>query len=154
MTDSIRPEPVAHHAWLGVVRRCGDGWLIATIEVDPAIRAARQNGETDAEVLISAAPALSAAALDALLDMATARVRTALAELDGIKAYVVAHAPSAPHHAYPEVAATPLAERLFLEGFTVSSPAELEICFDFGDLDMLAVRVDAAGHCHDVHTVR
>lgn len=136
---------VARHFWLGEVRRYGEDQLLATIDIDPAVRPARLNGETDAEVLIAVAAALSGSALDAVLAQATEGIRAALADLDSIKSFALAHTPSDLHYDYPEVAGTPLEERLFLEGFRVASSAEMEVIFDFGDSDTLVVQLDAHG---------
>jgi hypothetical protein len=144
-------EVVARHSWLGEVRRYGEDQLLATIDIDPAIRPARLNGETDAEVLIAAAPALSGSALDAVLAQAAAGIRAALADLDSIKSFALAHAPSDLHYDYPEVAETPLEERLFLESFTVTSSAEMEVSFDFGDSATLVVKLDAHGRSWDLY---
>jgi hypothetical protein len=147
-------EVAARHSWLGEVRRYGEDQLLATIDIDPAIRPARLNGETDAEVLIAAAPDLSGSALDAVLAQATERIRAALANLDSIKSFALTHAPSDLHYYYPEVAETPLRDRLFLEGFTVTTSADMEVSFDFGDLDTLVVQLDEQGRSWDVYVDR
>jgi hypothetical protein len=146
-------EVVVQHPWLGTVRRYGEDQVIASIEIDPAIRPARMNGETDAEVLITAGSSLSGSALDTVLEAAVERIRAALADLDGIKVFALAHAPGGWRRHYEAIEGPSLEECLFLEGFTVVSPAEMEVSFDFGDLDMLIVRLDARGHGRDVQIV-
>lgn len=145
---------IARHSWLGEVRRYGEDQLLAAIDIDPAVRPARLNGGTDAEVLIAAAPALSGSALDAVLAQAAEGIQTALANLDSIKSFALQHAPSDLHYDYPEVAETPLEERLFLEGFRVTSSAEMEVSFDFGDSDTLVVQLDAHGSGWGVYVDR
>lgn len=147
-------EVDVQHPWLGTVRRHGEGRMLASIEIDPAVRPARMNGQTDAEVLITVEPGLRGPALDAVLEMSAERIRIALADLDGIKAFALAHAPGWWRRHYEAVEGPSLAERLFLEGFAVVSPVEMEVDFDFGDLDMLVVRLDARGRGRDVRIVR
>lgn len=134
------------HPWLGRVRRHGDDQLIAHIDIPPAIRPARINGDTDAEVLIEEAGAT--ADLPALADNAASRVQSALASLDVIKAYAAEHAPSLlASHRLPAPAS--LHDDLFLEGFTISGAAT-EIDFDYGALDMIVVRTSPDGQCTSV----
>ncbi|MBF9132122.1 hypothetical protein I0C86_24680 [Plantactinospora sp. S1510] len=147
-------EVVAHHSWLGEVRRYGENQLLATINIDPAVRPARLNGETDAEVLIEVAPALGGSALDAVLEQAADGIRAALADLDSIRSFALAHAPNDLHYDYPEASAAPLEERLFVEGFTVTASAKIEVSFDFGDSDMLVIQLDAHGHGWGVYVDR
>ena len=147
-------EVVTRHPWLGEVRRYGEDQLLAAIDIDPAVRPARLNGETDAEVLIAVAPALSGSALDAVLAQAAEGIRAALANLDSIKSFALEHAPGDLHYDYPEVAETPLEERLFLAGFRVTSSAEMEVSFDFGDSDTLVVQLDARGCGRGVYVDR
>jgi hypothetical protein len=146
-------EVVVQHPWLGTVRRHGEDQMLASIEIDPAIRPARMNGQTDAEVLITAEPGLSGPALDTVLETSAERIRAALADLDGIKVFALAHAPDGWRRHYGAIAGPPLEERLFLEGFAVVSPVEMEVDFDFGDLDMLSVRLDVRGRGRDVRIV-
>lgn len=147
-------EVVARHSWLGEMCRYGEDELLATIDIDPAVRPARLNGQTDAEVLITAVPALGSSALDALLARAAEGIRTALADLESIKSFAVAHAPNDLHYDYPEVSKTPLEERLFLESFTVTASAEIEVRFDFGDSDTLVVQLDPDGRSRGVYVDR
>ncbi|MFD0973537.1 hypothetical protein [Plantactinospora endophytica] len=147
-------EVVARHSWLGEVRRYDENQLLATIDIDPAVRPARLNGQTDAEVLIAAGPALDGYAFDALLTQAAEGIRAALADLESIKSFAVAHVPSELHYDYPEVSKTPLEERLFLEGFTVTASTEMEVSFDFGDSDTLVVRLDAHGRSRGAYVDR
>jgi hypothetical protein len=134
------------HPWLGSVRRHGDDQLIAHINVPPAIRPARANGDTDAEVLIEGASA--AADPRMLADDASARVQAALTCLDAIKAYADEHAPELlTRHQLP--APPSLGENLFLEGFTIAA-SYTEIAFDYGALDMIVVRAGTDGQCHSV----
>jgi hypothetical protein len=141
------------HPWLGVMWPHGADQLLAQIEIDPVIRPARANGETDAEVLITLGSAQSDAALDTVLATAVERIRAALADLDSIRAFAVEHAPRDWRRHYEAIEGLPLRERLFVESFAVTSPTEMEISFDFGDLDMLVVRVDAQGRGQDVRIV-
>ena len=79
-----RRAPVLRHSWLGSLYRDGDQELIGSIELDPAIRAPRDNGDRDAEVLLE---------LDAHLDACAARIRQALERLPDLKRYALDHAP-------------------------------------------------------------
>jgi hypothetical protein len=137
------------HPWLGTLRRYGDDQLLGHIEIDPGIRPARLNGQTDAEVLI-AVGSMEGLELDSALVFATERIQAALADLEQIKAFALAQSPGEWRRYFEAVDTTPLMDRLFLEGFTVVSPTEIEISFDFGDLDMLIVRVDSRGRGQDV----
>jgi hypothetical protein len=141
------------HPWLGSLRRYGEDQLLGSIEVDPAIRPARLNGERDAEVLITVGSPAEGSELDIVLALATERIQAALADLDNIKAFGITHAPGEWRRHYEAIDPIPLTRRLFLEGFAVLSPAEMEISFDYGDLDMLVVRVDAEGRGQDVSVV-
>jgi len=146
-------EVVVQHAWLGTVRPHGEDRLLASIEIDPAVRPARMHGQTDAEVLITAERGLSGPALGTVLDTSAERIRAALADLDRIKAFALVHAPGGWRRHYEAVEGPSLEERLFLESFAVVSPVEMEVDFDFGDLDMLVVRLDARGCGRDVRIV-
>jgi hypothetical protein len=147
-------EVVARHSWLGEVHRYRADQLLATIDIDPAIRPARLNGKTDAEVLIAIAPGLSGSALDPVLARVAEGIRAALSDLDSIKSFALAHAPSDLHYDYPEVSETPFEDRLFLEGFTVTASAEMEVSFDYGDSGMLVVQLDALGRSRGVYVDR
>jgi hypothetical protein len=139
-------EASIEHPWLGTVRRHGDGQLIASIGIPPAIRPARASGDASAEVLIEGAGAT--ADLPALADDAASRVQAALAALDDIKDYAAEHAPGLlAGNRLPAPAS--LRDALFLEGFAISA-AGTEIAFDYGALDMIVVRADPGGQCHCV----
>ncbi|UXX91418.1 hypothetical protein N7U49_01850 [Streptomyces sp. AD2-2] len=143
-------EADVKHPWLGTVRRHGEGQMLALLQVDPAVRPARMNGQTDVEVLITVEPGLNGPALDAVVEMSAERIRIALADLGDIKAFALAHTPGGWRRHYEAVERTSLEDRLFLEGFAIVSPVEMEVAFDFGDLDMLVVRLDARGRGRDV----
>ena len=123
-----RTEADIEHPWLGTIRRHGDGQLIASISIPPAIRPA----SASAEVLIEGASAT--ADLPALADEAASRLQAALAALDEIKDYAAEHAPGLLADNRLPVPAS-LRDALFLEGFTITGNGT-EIAFDYGALDM------------------
>lgn len=137
-------SPVVHDAWLGPLWRHGDHELIGSISIDPTVRPARHNGATDAEVLLDIGPTTPEPELSARVSLAAARIRAALANLDQIQQFAVDHAPADWRRYYQAQGATPLIERLFLDGFEVSQALDVAACFDFGDLDMLIVKVDSS----------
>jgi hypothetical protein len=63
-----RRAPVLTHSWLGSLYRNGDQELIGSIELDPAIRPPRDNGDRDAEVLLEVGAIGPGPELDAHLD--------------------------------------------------------------------------------------
>lgn len=139
-------EASIEHAWLGTVRRHGEGRLIAHISIPPAIRPARASGDTSAEVLIEGVS--ETADLLTLADNASSRVKAALATLNAIKDYAAEHAPGLLASNRLPVPAS-LRHALFLEGFTISGSAT-ESAFDYGALDMIVVRSDPSGQCRSV----
>jgi hypothetical protein len=140
-------EVLFQHPWLGNLWSHGQNELLGHIDVPPAIRPARNDGQTDAEVLIEIGARQD---LPALVDDAAERVQAALADLAAIKTYAIEHAPGDWRQHYQTTDPTPLLDRLFLEGFTISA-AYTEIAFDFGDLDLLVVRTDPSGHRQTVY---
>ncbi len=140
-----RSSPLVCDAWLGPLWRHGDHELVGSVSIDPAVRPARHDGATDAEVLLDIGSTELGPELNARVSLAAARIRAALANLDEIKRFGVEHAPADWRGYYEAPGTTPLVERLFLDGFEVSYALEVAVCFDFGDLDTLVVRVDATG---------
>ncbi|MBM9510400.1 hypothetical protein [Actinacidiphila acididurans] len=138
-------RPLLHHEWLADVWKQGDGTLLASISVDPAVRAPRMNGHGDAEVLLDFGEVEPGPDLDRRLTVVVARIRHALAALPEIVAYAVAHGPRRWRDHYERADPQPLADRLFLEGFGVDAELNLSVWFDFGDLDMIVVALDAYG---------
>jgi len=141
-----RTEAGIEHPWLGTIRRHGDGQLITSISIPPAIRPARASGDASAEVLIEGASAT--ADLPALADEAASRDQAALAALDEIKDYAAEHAPGLLADNRLPVPAS-LRDALFLEGFTITGNGT-EIAFDYGALDMIVVQADPGGQCYSV----
>jgi hypothetical protein len=88
-----RRAPVLTHSWLGSLYRNGDQELIGSIELDPAIRPPRDNGDRDAEVLLEVGAIGPGPELDSHLDACTARIRQALDRLPDLKHYALDHAP-------------------------------------------------------------
>ncbi len=73
-----------------------------------------------------------------------------LADLDAIKAFAVAHGPEVWPEYYPPAVPVPMIERRFLEGDTIGRDGA-EVSFDYGDLDLVAVCLDADGQCRSVY---
>ena len=88
-----RRAPVLRHSWLGSLYRDGDQELIGSIELDPAIRAPRDNGDRDAEVLLEVGALEPGPEVDAHLAACAARTRQALERLPDLKRYALDHAP-------------------------------------------------------------
>lgn len=141
------------HPWLGFLRRHDEGQLLGHIEIATTIRPPSLNGDASAEVIITVGTLPEGPKLNAVLTSAAERIQAALTNLENIKAFAIAQAPGDWRRHYEAVDATPLKERLFLEDFKVTSPTQMEVAFDFGDLDMLVVRIDSDGHGLDVHFV-
>ena len=141
-----RRAPVLTHSWLGSLYRNGDQELIGSIELDPAIRPPRDNRDRDAEVLLEVGAIGPGPELDAHLDACTARIRQALDRLPDLKHYALDHAPPGWVQYYAAQPGLPLADRLFLDGLQVSRQLLVSPDFDFGDLDLLVVRLDPAGN--------
>jgi hypothetical protein len=127
-----RRAPVLRHFWLGSLYRDGDQELIGSIELDPAIRAPRGNGDRDAEVLLEVGGLEPGAELDAHLDACAARIRQALERLPDLKRYALDHAPPSWAQYYADQPGLPLADRLFLDGLLVSRQLLVSLAFDFG----------------------
>lgn len=130
------------HPELGLLLPYDQDQLLGSIDVPSAIRAARLNGQTDAEILIKIDPCRDLA--DLVAD-AAARVRAGLADLERIKDYALAHAPADWREHYEQDDRVSLRDRLFFEGFTIST-LMTEVLFDFGDLDLLVVELDPVGN--------
>jgi hypothetical protein len=137
--------PIAHHPWIGPLWQHGDRGLVGSISIDPAIRPARDNGSTDAEVLINIVDIEPGPALDTRLATAAGHIRDALANLHLLKQYGVEHAPAGWREHYESLASTPLTQRLFVDGFEVTETLAVMVYFDFGDLDLLVVELDSSG---------
>ncbi len=137
-----RGPAVLVRALLGSLFRNEDRELIGSIELDPAIRRPRNNGGRDAEILLEVDPAWPAPSLTAHLDACAARIRQALDHLPGLKHYAISNAPSGWVRHYTTRPGPPLPDLLFLEGIHVSLKLDVSLAFDFGDLDLLTVRLD------------
>lgn len=70
-----------------------------------------------------------------------------LTGLAAIKKDAIAGAPSGWVEHYDAWPGPPLLERLFLESIEVDDHLNVSLAFDFGDLDMLLVRLDTRGAC-------
>ena len=138
------------HPLLGELRWYQDDQLIGLTDIDPGVRAPRNNGERDIEVLLHAESTMMRAALHAHVDRCAERIGAALARLEGIKQFTVQHAPPgwAEHYA---PASGSLAGLLFLDGVETGRGEGTLLVFDFGDLDQLVTRVDDQGNGADVH---
>jgi len=80
-----RSAPIVDDPWLGPLWRYNDHELIGWITIDPAVRHARHDGSTDAEVLLNIGTFPQPSAdLDARVSIAAQRIKTALANLDAI----------------------------------------------------------------------
>lgn len=135
------------HPEFGLLRPYDQDQLLGHLDVPSAIRSARLNGQTDAEILLKIDPCRDFA--DLIAD-AAARVRVGLADLERIKDYALAYAPAGWREYYEKDDRVSLRARLFFEGFTISS-AVTEVLFDFGDLDLLIVELDPAGNGRRVY---
>jgi hypothetical protein len=144
MTDDPYKDFV-YHKWLGMLRYYEDGALLGGLRIDPSIRPPRDNGRTDAEVLLEFGSINPGPALDVKLDAVAARIKDALVRLPEIKTYGVDNGPSDWREYYEPRGMRPLVERLFLEGFEVNHTLDLTVTFDFEDLDMLLVHLDEHG---------
>jgi hypothetical protein len=140
-----RLPPLLHDDFLGPLRRYGDHSLIGEISIDPAIRPARHNGETDAEVLLEFGFVDPGPELDAKVSIAAASIRSALTNLAAIKSFGIDHSPSDWREYLEAQDRRPLVERLFLDGFEVDQTLGVSACFDYEDLGTLIVRVDPVG---------
>lgn len=145
-----RSAPVLVHAWLGPLYRNGDQELTGSIEVDPAVRRPRDNGSRDVEILLETGMTGQGPALAAHVDACAERIRSALEHLPGLKRYVLDHGPPGWGRHYAARPGPPLPDRLFLEGLRVSGDLLACLDFDFGDLDLVTVRLDHNGAGEEV----
>lgn len=141
-----RSAPIVDDPWLGPLWRYNDHELIGWITIDPAVRHARHDGSTDAEVLLNIGTFPQPSAdLDARVSVAAQRIKTALANLDAIKQFGIEFAPAGWRDHYEPQTARPLIDRLFADGFEVDEELDVAVVFDFEDLDNLIVWIDANG---------
>lgn len=141
--DARTPE--VHHAWLGPLWRYGSDHLIGSINIGQAIRRRRDNGGQDAEVLIDVTELVPGPALDHRINRAADCVRCALADLTGIKQQVIDQPPSGWLDHVRSLGLGAPRDCLFVEGFEVTADLVTVVSFDFGDLDMIVVSLDAQG---------
>ena len=141
-----RRAPVLTHSWLGPLYRNGDQELIGSIELDPAIRLPRSNGGRDIEILLEAGMIEPGPDLETHLGACAARISKTLDRLPDLKRYALDHAPPGWVRDCAAQPGPPLADRLFLEGLQVSRQLLVSLAFDFGDLDLLIVRLDHEGN--------
>lgn len=141
-----RLTPLIRHEWLGDLYRYEDNALIGELQIDPRVRSPRNDGRTDAEVLLELGSIEPGPRLDAQLATITTRIKAALANLAAIRAYGVEHGPADWRAHYEPLDDRPLVERLFLDGFEVNDALDVTACFDFEDLDTLIVHLDLDGH--------
>jgi hypothetical protein len=141
-----RLTPLIHHDWLGDLYRYQDNALVGELQIDPRVRSPRNNGQTDAEVLLELDSIEPGPRLNAQLATVTTRIKAALANLAAIRAYGVEHGPADWREYCEPLDERPLVERLFLDGFEVKQDLDVTACFDFGDLDTLIVHLDPDGH--------
>jgi hypothetical protein len=140
-----RSAPVLLHDRLGALYPHGDGELIGSINVDPAIRPARMNGNQDVEILLSVGREYEGAALAAQVQRCAAMVDKALSALPLIKSFALQHAPAQWLEHYSSQAGPPVLERFFLDAFETDEHDVLSAVFDFGDLDQLIVELKSDG---------
>jgi hypothetical protein len=145
-----RRAPILVHAWLGPLHRNGDQELIGSIELDPAIRPPRNNGGRDAELLLEVNVIAPGPELSAQLDACAMRIRQALDRLPDLKRYALDRAPADWARYCTARPGPPPPDRLFLEGLQVSKQLLVSLAFDFGDLDLLIVRLDHSGNGAEV----
>jgi hypothetical protein len=123
--------------------RYGDQELLGSIDVDPAVRPPRRNGDRDVEVLIACC-GIPADGLSAHLARCQNAAVLVLGHLPRIRRRVAAMAP-------PELAEAfgwprrPLIKRLFLDGLDFDSAGQVTAAFDFGHLNQLTARADPLG---------
>jgi hypothetical protein len=141
-----RSAPVLVHAWLGPLYRNGTQELIGSIALDPIVRTARQNGGHDVEILLEVNAVSPGPQLNAHVDACASRIQRALDRLPEHLQYAVDHAPAEWLRHVGTQPGPSLIQRLFLEGIEVSLLLCVSLAFDFGDLDMLMVRLDEQGH--------
>jgi hypothetical protein len=136
------------HQWFGALFRYGVDQMVAQIDIDPAVRPPRHNGSRDAEVLLQGGPSLAALAVAVFVDRCAEIVQAVLADLPAIKRYGLDHAPAEWVKHYASQPGATLLDRLFLETLDLDRQLRLTVLFDFGDLDLLAVRLDEHEHEH------
>ncbi|MFD9301361.1 hypothetical protein ACFWCB_01465 [Streptomyces sp. NPDC060048] len=146
----VRCAGPVRHPWLGVLRPDAEGRLVGGIDIDPTVRPAAANGDTDCGVTIGPGAA-GAEPVD--LDGAAARIRRVLEGLETLKDFALAHAPAhrrSHFDATDGTDGTTPRDRLFLDGFDVVSPDAMDVSFDCGDLGTLLVRLDGSGRAREV----
>jgi len=142
------------HPWLGPLRLHEVDVLICHIDVDPTVRAPRLNGDRDIEILLRMdLVELGPTAAQGHIDRCASLCQGVLADLDRVKMWAVEHAPAKWLHHYGADGGPPLIDRLFLEGLDVNVDLQVAILFDFGELDLLEVNLDAHRECLSVAVV-
>jgi hypothetical protein len=141
-----RRAPVLTYSWLGPLYRNGDQELIGSIELDPAIRPPMSNGGRDIEILLDAGTIEPGPDLETHLGACAACISKTLDRLPDLKRYALDHAPPGWVRDCGTQPGPPLADRLFLEGLQVSRQLLVSLAFDFGELDLLMVRLDHEGN--------
>jgi len=140
-----RRAPVLVHSWLSTMYRNGDRELVGSIELDSADRPPRHNGDRSAEILVEVGLDTAGPELSEHLDACADRIRHALDHLPELTRYVCRHAPREWVRYQSAQPGSQLIDRIFLDGFEVSSQGLVSLAFDFGDLDMLILRLDRQG---------
>lgn len=144
-----RSDPVVAHPWLGRLRWCQPGELLGQLDLDPAVRPPRHNGDRDVEVTVQVPPGVEGAALQAHVDRCAARIRDALGWLPSIRQFTAEHAPAGWAEYFAPKWGTPV-DLLFLDGIEADGDGQLSLVFDFGDLDQLVTRLDDQGNSAEV----
>ena len=142
--------PAIVHPWLGELYRHGQRELRGSIDVDPAVRLPRANGGRDVEILLELADTDRGPGLQAFVEYCAGRIMTVLTDLPSTKRHAVEHAPQGWSEHDVTQPGGPLIDRLFLEGIEVDRERRMSVLFDFGDLDLLVVRLDGHGQAESV----
>ena len=149
-----RPVPVVLvHSWLGPLRCYEPGELLGGIDLEPAVRPPRMNGQRDCEVLLRVMPGIAGEALEDYVDRCAARLKAALARLASIRQFTAQHAPAGWAAHYAPASGSP-ADLLFLDGLEAGPAGEVLLVFDFGNLDQLVTRLDDEGNEAEVYLRR
>lgn len=141
--------PVVVHPWLGELRWHQPGELLGSLDVDPVVRPPRVNGGRDVEVVLHMMPGVTGALLQEHVDRCAARIRDALGRLASIRQFTAEHAPAGWAAQYAPESGAP-GGLLFLDYVEAAGNGQLELVFDFGDLDQLVARLDDQGNVVEV----